>query len=443
MPKHFIFIFVYIIFSNIFPPEIILSLLMLHCIIGGFETIRANKISLLTVIYASALFSTYCNLMLVLTPDATTQSVYKYIVPKYIPEAVLIWCIGNSFLFIGYESFIKRSFPDISIIVTKKQLANIFIAVLSLDILGLIGYNINLSFLGGGGEKFIGLLNMISILIFARLWKKENDKKYFIYAIILCISQTLFALLFGYLRQEIILPTLSFVGGYFLGLGKIKYVYSYRIIPFVLIIALFSQLFVQLGSNRSHFIDTFYSSQSSDENNNSIDDTAPEEKEKGGIFDRLSNIAQITNCVKLTEINGFYNGKASIPLVTALVPRVLWPGKPAIRLGAWFAVEIGAGYINKDGIINNSVNMTIPGELYLDFGWIGIVAGCFLFGGLLAMFWNAAHFSVSAYNLTGIMWGGYLVQAGLGGYNSGDLQIIITFFSTYLVFYILKKIIKK
>ncbi len=180
------------------------------------------------------------------------------------------------------------------------------------------------------------------------------------------------------------------MGGYFLGLGKLKYVFSYRVIPFLLTLILFSQLFKQLGSNRSHFIDALYNSERTNGNSNSPDETSPEEKDKGALTDRLSNIAQITNVVKLTEANGFYYGKASTPLVTALVPRVLWPGKPTIRLGAWFAVEIGQAYVNPEGLINNSINMTIPGELYLDFGWIGIVVGCFLFGSLLAMFWNAS-----------------------------------------------------
>ncbi len=94
MVKHIIFIFIYIAFFNVFSAEVILLLLMLHCVIGAFETIKRSKASLLTIIYATALFSTYCNILLVLNPDATTQSVYKYIVPKYIPQAALIWCMA-------------------------------------------------------------------------------------------------------------------------------------------------------------------------------------------------------------------------------------------------------------------------------------------------------------------------------------------------------------
>ena len=86
--------------------------------------------------------------------------------------------------------------------------------------------------------------------------------------------------------------------------------------------------------------------------------------------------------------------------------------------------------------------MTIPGEFYLDFGWIGLVIGCLFFGGLLAMFWNAARFMESPYNLSGTLWGGYLLLYALGGIGA-DLQIVVSLVSTYIVFLIIKKIAQR
>jgi hypothetical protein len=113
-----------------------------------------------------------------------------------------------------------------------------------------------------------------------------------------------------------------------------------------------------------------------------------------------------------------------------------------IQLGAWFALEIGVAAELDGGRANNSVNMTIPGEFYLDFGWIGLFIGCFLFGGLVAAFWNAAKFMDSPYNITGTLWGGYLLLYALGGIGA-DLQIVISLTSTYIVFFIIKKIAQR
>jgi hypothetical protein len=146
--------------------------------------------------------------------------------------------------------------------------------------------------------------------------------------------------------------------------------------------------------------------------------------------------------VNLVEKNGLYLGQASAPLVAALVPRFLWPDKPQIQLGAWFALEIGAASISStSGRANNSINMTIPGELYLDFGWFGVVVGGILFGGLVGLFWNAAKFNDSAYNILGALWGGYLLLFALFGIGA-DLQIIVTLLSTYIIFLVIKKLAK-
>jgi hypothetical protein len=159
-------------------------------------------------------------------------------------------------------------------------------------------------------------------------------------------------------------------------------------------------------------------------------------------MERSANIAQLTNVIGLVKTNGYYGGAVSSPLIAAFIPRFLWPDKPTIQLGAWFAVQIGMATIGDAGRANNSINMSVPGELYLDFGWIGVVLGCLLFGGIVALFWNAAGFYQSPYNLSGTLWGGYLLHYALLGIGS-DLQIIVSLVSTYLVFLFLKIIFRQ
>jgi hypothetical protein len=440
MIKHIIFLLLYLVGYSIFSAEVILVIFILHCLYSFYLDVTKSELSLLTIFFAILALITFCNLLLIGKTGDLTKTIYSYIAPQYIPEAAMIWVAGNTFTFIGYELCKRRSFPRIDVNVKTRQLRTIYLIVFCYVALNLSGINFNLAFLGSGVVNLINQFNMFSILIFAQLWKKENNKKYRNYAIILCVMQTLLALKTSYLREAVVTPIISLTGGYMLGLGKIRYVFSYRMIPFVIIFVLFFQTFQTLGSNRGNFLDALISSGQSNGSADK-DDVDPNNKEKGSVLDRLSNIAQITGCVKLTKANGFYGGKASAPLVTALVPRVLWPDKPQIHMGIWFAIEIGAAYVNDEGVANNSINMTNPGELYLDFGWIGVIAGCTIFGCLIAMFWNAAHFNETPYNLTGMMWGGYLLILALKNFGS-DLQIVITFFSTYLVFYIIKKIAK-
>ncbi len=366
--------------------------------------------------------------------------IYSYIVMDRVLEGAALWAIGNTFAFIGLEAFANRSFPKISLeLKNKKYLDYLFRFVLLTLILNVTGNAISLAFITGGLQKILVLLNFLSIMFFSRMWVVENNVKYRNYAIILAVLQTIIALFTSYLRSDLITPAVSFYGGYFIGKGSLKYLFSYRIIPILFMMFLFSLFFNTLSGSRSSFISAFSQDK---EQMMGYTDLSTKDNDRGGAMDRSSNIAQLSNVIYLVEKNGHYNGRASFPLLAALVPRALWPDKPNIELGAWFALEIGAASISPiTGRANNSVNMTIPGELYLDFGWIGVIIGCILFGALLGAFWNAANFNESAYNITGSLWGGYLLFNALFGLGS-DLQLIISLMSTYLTLLLIHYAIK-
>ena len=440
MVKHIAFAFIYLIAYTFLPPNVLLIILIVHAIIGIYDNVRSKSISLLTLMYAGIILVSYSNIMLISKISNGGFTIHDYIEIKYIPEATLMWCLGNTALLLGYELLRVRSFPTIAFDVTEKELDYIFYFELIFNLIALSGKAINLDFLGGGGIKVVGLLNLISIMVYALLWKKNNNTKYRTYSLLLCFLQTYIALTTAYLRQELLFPILSFAGGYYLGLGEVKYLFTYRILPLLFVLGSYAYVFKDL--ERSNFINIFYTIQSSKEKNSSNEEML-ENADKGTIVDRLACLAQITSCIQLVNVNGFYQGTVSAPLVIAIIPRFIWPDKPQIRMGAWFAVAIGRAYLDENGNPNNSINMTIPGELYMDFGWFGIIIGCFSFGALLALFWNAANFASSSYNLTGTMWGGYLLQSGLAGFAAGDLQLVITFFSTYLTFYVIKLLVKR
>jgi len=232
------------------------------------------------------------------------------------------------------------------------------------------------------------------------------------------------------------MPFATLILGYFIGKGEIKYLFSFRIFPVILIFGIFTAFFQTLGGNRAHFIDAFRAPAQT-EGGNGIRYLDGEEGASGTALERSSCVAQMSNVIRLTKEKGFYEGRASLPLIAALVPKFLYKDKKVVQLGAWFAVEIEVATIGENGRANNNVNMSIPGELYLDFGYTGVIIGCLLFGALMALFWNASRFTHSAYNLTGTLWGGYLLQCAIGTMGS-DLQIAVSLTSTYIVFLMIK-----
>lgn len=443
MARHFIFLVLYLFAAGALGAIAVGVLFVMHCTVNLINDIIREKkgIQFIHAYYIGASVSTLANVYYldrINTYGVRITDIYFYIVLDHVVVASLIWVVGNTFMFIGYDLFKKRSLQSIRLDISNKTIVSrLFQFILVLSLLTFSGNAINLSFITGGLQKVLSLLNLMGILFFARLWVVERSRTYRNYAVVLCILQTLIALYTSFLRLDLLTPLASFAGGYFIGKGSIKYLLSIRIVPIILIMVLFSSFFNTLGGNRAHFITAF--TQGGNDEVSSYTDLSASESERGGVFERSSNIAQLTNVVSLVERNGTYNGRASLPLIAALVPRFLWPDKPQIQLGAWFALEIGAGSISNSGRVNNSVNMSIPGELYLDFGWIGVVLGSILLGGALALFWNAAHFNDSPYNLFGALWGGYLLLYGLFGLGA-DLQILISLISTYIVFLILKNI---
>jgi hypothetical protein len=57
------------------------------------------------------------------------------------------------------------------------------------------------------------------------------------------------------------------------------------------------------------------------------------------------------------------------------VPRILWPGKPETTIGQWVTDHYGGG-----PFIRTHTGPTWIGELYFNFGWIGVVVGMAVFG---------------------------------------------------------------
>lgn len=432
--------------SSSFEPAAMLYVAIAQCALALILSVRKNRqfVNPYNAFLIGATLSNIGNIKLLDRIHNGTNYMYGFASVNNIKPAAVIWTISNCIFFIGYLLADKKSLPSIGLKFDRSLLDKLFyiLVAFSLPIV-----NKNLFFLPNAVSKVVGLAGLIGILFFARLWARDENTKYRNYAFILFAIQMYTAIANSYLRFLLVMPVFVLYAGYLSGKDSFKSIISYRLIPLFIFGYAFFSAFDEMGKSRSGYgnilIKQFAIVDDDDEEYeelmNSIE-MSNDIVDRGGALDRLSTLAQVSSCIRLVNDNGFYNGAASAPVVTAVIPRFLWPDKPIIALGQWFAVAVGAAYVTDRNVVNNSINMTIPGELYLDFGWFGIVFGCLLFGLFFRMLWNCCQFDESAFNFNGTVFGGYIILLAISGI-SGDLQILINYLSFYLVFYLVKKLL--
>lgn len=66
----------------------------------------------------------------------------------------------------------------------------------------------------------------------------------------------------------------------------------------------------------------------------------------------------------------YQHGATLENLAAGLVPRIVWPSKPGIGIGYWFAQSYWG---TPPGVLEVPQSVTHLGELWIDFGWIGVL----------------------------------------------------------------------
>jgi hypothetical protein len=72
-------------------------------------------------------------------------------------------------------------------------------------------------------------------------------------------------------------------------------------------------------------------------------------------------------------------GQLLIAPIAALIPRILWPGKPILTPG----YQISQDYYQLPAQVYTSSNVTPEADLYRHGGWVPLILGMFLLGCLL------------------------------------------------------------
>lgn len=158
---------------------------------------------------------------------------------------------------------------------------------------------------------------------------------------------------------------------------------------------------------------------------------------------RAGQFHSLSHVIDLTEQQGFYNGETLGYVVYAFIPRLIWPDKPLIAPGQWFAEQTGHGTAREGGGFNNAVNMTLAGEFYLNFGWMGAIAGLSLLALIYAAIWPTTGDRGDSRNVTGqILAASILLQAIGSGFASAILQLIFTYLTLLAIKWVARSLFR-
>ncbi len=159
---------------------------------------------------------------------------------------------------------------------------------------------------------------------------------------------------------------------------------------------------------------------------------------------RLSTFNQLTQISRIVHEEGYYEGETLDYLLYVFIPRIIWRDKPQIVPGQWFAEKIGRGFRMDDTRFSNAINMTIPGELFLNFGWFGVVLGMALLGFLYFLFWQSASIYSEKRNLLGQAFAVTLfTQAIFSGSHFGGVVNLVLWYLMLLAFTFIIRIFLK
>ena len=278
-------------------------------------------------------------------------------------------------------------------------------------------------------QAFVGMLPTMAIFVLARASAHRRVRGAFAIAFAIAFAESLRAFLFSYLRSPIAYPYFALAVGTWFGGGRLSSVLRPGMLPVYVGVCTYVMYYGLLGETREFSPYGLARMGYIADYKKELDARA--EPLRQTFASRLSNFNQLSQIGRIVDEDGFYNGGTLTYLTYAFVPRIIWPEKPKIERGSWFAVRIGQGRATEDGWFNNTINMTQAGELYLNFGSAGLWLGLPLYGALLAALWGTAGMHDTR-NALGGAWGFYLIFLTLGQF--GDLTILVTLLAMYIIF---------
>lgn len=281
----------------------------------------------------------------------------------------------------------------------------------------------------GSVVSTVYLLPHIVAFLLARAGTARRVRGALLLALIVATTEGVRALFLAYLRADIVSPFIAVAMGMLLGARSLAPLRSKAFLPLYVFGILFVIYFSAFGQARGTAVGI--------DRLEAVTQGAPPNspfasQQHPGFWARLTNFNQLSQVGRITSEDGYLNGQTLEYLGFVFIPRFLWSQKPIVQNGGWFAWRIGQAWIRPDGRYSNAINMTVPGELYLNFGWFGIIAGCALFGAFVALLWSRTGFWDHNSTAVGAAFGYYLFWSSLT--LAADLQSVVTLLATYCIF---------
>jgi hypothetical protein len=411
--------------------EVCFSLLCIYT--DYYKGVR--QISFISIYSVFTLVYCYGNYMVVNSIGTPDELLYDYyLIKENMSEGLFFTYTANVFCVLGffyYEKFFKKPigpFYVMRIDLTPKWVQHVNTSIIIGNVLLLTGYV----------PYALFFPFLVSFLFFLTRYAIAKDDKWLLS---MCIANTYIlsinGLLFDYLRMSTIAPSIAFLIAAFMGRQEVSTMFRKTMWPVYGLLVSTIIVFSFLGQirNKASGFEKFNSVVT--ELNRSVFNESIEkeitEDEEESFEARVSNINQTSQVVRVAEEDGYYYGETMAYLSYAFIPRFIWKDKPIIAQGVWFAVRIGKGYIHEGGGANNSINMTSAGELYLNYGLLGVVIGMFLIGGICAYMWQISGFTETTNNVLGGMFGLYLFYLATSTFGI-DLQFFVTMISYFCMF---------
>ncbi len=412
----------------------------LYCLVLLWEDFKNFKVARFDISTTYALllfFITVSHFIVFSSLTLLSNTLVNYFTGKkyLIDQGIFIFNIGSVVIIEAMRLSIKNKPWNVDVCYENSLFRVLLLSFLFFSIS--FFFTQQLSSLGTIGTFLGHFVNgSLFLLSFMAHYRKKGLIIIFMYSLFLSV----YALVFSYLRMAILIPWIAFLAGDLVSKNSINAMSSYSKGVIFAGIIIFPVLFTFLGQSRSTVYGQEKLSQSLDLLSSEY---SGDELELGGgeegdavtikgqtIFDRTSVISQLSNIVELTEKKGFYGGQTLNYMAYVFIPRFLWPEKPLIKQGQWFALEIGKARKRKDSdLANNSINMTVPGEFYLNYGWAGVLIGCSIFGLFIGWTWNQTACST----LADFTFKFYLIFLGFFSLGA-DLQIVPSLIA-YMIIY--------
>jgi hypothetical protein len=101
---------------------------------------------------------------------------------------------------------------------------------------------------------------------------------------------------------------------------------------------------------------------------------------------RIGGIVPLSLIIRYTPASWDYqHGQTFYSAIFAPIPRFVWEEKPP----AFDKVGFGQAYfLQGSNNVTTAQAPTVPGELYLNFGWLGIIIGMIIYGAILRFVWE-------------------------------------------------------